>query len=408
MALALTAAVDRIDAAVRLGIRFRIGIHCGPVVAGVIGTRKFIYDIWGDAVNLASRMESLGAPGRIQVTHAVQERLEGRYLLEPRGLIEVKGKGPTPAWYLLARDGASGDAPDPVASADRSHAVRASDRGRSDGHLSLRTRPSRTRTRPNYPAWRGDAGQRRDAPAPSLLGWHRHEVERERVAAVVDVAEASLRFTSGRAAQSGHARDQPPSASPADGASSATRPGGRPVRDGVLREGEAVSRLQAKSLDDPDEVRPTPFGRVDVYNLDDSSSAGWCSSPAGTGGARPAPGGHEPVPVPPRRRLRLRAAREPAGGRHNAKIGPGMVYEIPPGHDGWVVVTRPGSPTTWPACARSRGPTRDAARPRCRAVHRHRGSTALAESMGPTRWREVVGMHNERVLLELDRFRAGS
>jgi class 3 adenylate cyclase len=109
MALALTAAVDRIDAAVRLGVRFRIGIHCGPVVAGVIGSKKFIYDIWGDAVNLASRMESLGAPGRIQVTHAVKERLEGRYLLEPRGLIEVKGKGPTPAWYLLERIGAPGD-----------------------------------------------------------------------------------------------------------------------------------------------------------------------------------------------------------------------------------------------------------------------------------------------------------
>ncbi len=111
MALALTAAVDRIDAAVRLGIRFRIGIHCGPVVAGVIGSKKFIYDIWGDAVNLASRMESLGAPGRIQVTHAVKERLEGRYLLEPRGLIDVKGKGPTATWYLLARHETSGDAP---------------------------------------------------------------------------------------------------------------------------------------------------------------------------------------------------------------------------------------------------------------------------------------------------------
>jgi class 3 adenylate cyclase len=107
MALALTAAVGRIEAAVRLGIRFRIGINCGPVVAGVIGTRKFIYDIWGDAVNLASRMESLGAPGRIQVTHAVKERLEGRFELEPRGLIDVKGKGPTPAWYLVGRDTAA-------------------------------------------------------------------------------------------------------------------------------------------------------------------------------------------------------------------------------------------------------------------------------------------------------------
>jgi adenylate cyclase len=77
----------------------------------VIGSKKFIYDLWGDAVNLASRMESLGAPGRIQVTHAVKERLEGRYVLEPRGLIEVKGKGPTPAWYLLAHNEASGDAP---------------------------------------------------------------------------------------------------------------------------------------------------------------------------------------------------------------------------------------------------------------------------------------------------------
>jgi class 3 adenylate cyclase len=108
MALALTAAVEGIDAAVRLGIRFRIGINCGPVVAGVIGTRKFIYDIWGDAVNLASRMESLGTPGRIQVTQAVKERLEGRFELEPRGLIEVKGKGPTAAWFLLARGASAG------------------------------------------------------------------------------------------------------------------------------------------------------------------------------------------------------------------------------------------------------------------------------------------------------------
>jgi class 3 adenylate cyclase len=56
-------------------------------------------------------MESLGAPGRIQVTHAVKERLDGRFLLEPRGLIDVKGKGPTPAWYVVARVGTSDDAP---------------------------------------------------------------------------------------------------------------------------------------------------------------------------------------------------------------------------------------------------------------------------------------------------------
>jgi class 3 adenylate cyclase len=119
MALELDDAVGRIDTAVRLGIRFRIGIHHGPVVAGVIGTKKFIYDVWGDTVNLASRMESLGIPGRVQVSHAVMERLAGTFRLESRGLVDVKGKGPTPAYLLVDRiDAATTRAERPVASAE--------------------------------------------------------------------------------------------------------------------------------------------------------------------------------------------------------------------------------------------------------------------------------------------------
>lgn len=105
LALALEERMEAIEAAARLGVRFRIGINCGPVVAGVIGTKKFIYDVWGDTVNLASRMESLGVPGRVQVSGAVEERLRGRYELEARGLIEVKGKGELPTWFLVGGPG---------------------------------------------------------------------------------------------------------------------------------------------------------------------------------------------------------------------------------------------------------------------------------------------------------------
>ena len=84
-------------------IRLRIGIDTGPVVAGVIGRRKFIYDLWGDTVNTASRMESQGVPGSIQVTERVRDRLLDRFRFEPREAIDVKGKGFMPTWLLLGR-----------------------------------------------------------------------------------------------------------------------------------------------------------------------------------------------------------------------------------------------------------------------------------------------------------------
>jgi adenylate cyclase len=85
------------------GMELRIGMDTGPAVAGVIGQRKFSYDLWGDTVNTASRMESHGVPGSIQVSSRVYDHLCDRYRFEQRGLIDMKGKGPTPAWLLLGR-----------------------------------------------------------------------------------------------------------------------------------------------------------------------------------------------------------------------------------------------------------------------------------------------------------------
>jgi len=83
--------------------RIRIGLHGGPVVAGVIGVTKFAYDVWGDTVNVAARLEASSEPNRIHVSGTLASQLEDRYRLAPRGLLELKGKGPVETCFLLGR-----------------------------------------------------------------------------------------------------------------------------------------------------------------------------------------------------------------------------------------------------------------------------------------------------------------
>jgi adenylate cyclase len=103
MALDMLDAVREQGAVGSLGFELRIGINSGPVVAGVIGRKRFLYDLWGDAVNTAGRMQTDGTPGRIQITRATYELLKDEFVCEPRGTVLIKGKGEMETWYLVGR-----------------------------------------------------------------------------------------------------------------------------------------------------------------------------------------------------------------------------------------------------------------------------------------------------------------
>jgi len=100
MALDMQRTVEEISLEFSESLQVRIGLHTGPVVAGVIGHQKLFYDVWGETVNTASRMESFGEPGRIQVTKTAKEELGRDYNFAPRGKVNVKGVGIVETWWL--------------------------------------------------------------------------------------------------------------------------------------------------------------------------------------------------------------------------------------------------------------------------------------------------------------------
>lgn len=102
LALAMQARVETLTFG-RDALQMRIGVSSGPVTAGIIGRKKFSYDLWGDTVNLASRMESTGMPGRIQISGSTRVLVEDWFVCERRGLVEVRGKGEVETWFLIGK-----------------------------------------------------------------------------------------------------------------------------------------------------------------------------------------------------------------------------------------------------------------------------------------------------------------
>jgi adenylate cyclase len=109
MALRLPDLVELLSTKHGVNLKIRVGLAGGPVMAGVIGADKFSYDVWGETVNLASRLESHGLPGEIQVSETVMRALEGRFVFEPRGPVKVKGIGQLETWLLKAEHGPGAD-----------------------------------------------------------------------------------------------------------------------------------------------------------------------------------------------------------------------------------------------------------------------------------------------------------
>jgi adenylate cyclase len=104
MALAMLDAVEAAGRTAGEPLQLRIGLNTGALIAGVLGTHKFVYDVWGDTVNTAKRMESYGLPGRVHVSAATRQALGDAFRLEPRGLLDVKGKGPMETYFVYRRE----------------------------------------------------------------------------------------------------------------------------------------------------------------------------------------------------------------------------------------------------------------------------------------------------------------